>query len=163
MCPSADVVYGCDGPWWRSKKGLPGFSGVKLAHDTSVCAQYADVHKIEINAVDRFFFDVPGLIGSGGNSGFQAVNIAAQFGAKKILLIGFDMHIGNGVHWYGLNSWNMANNPQQNHLSKWRDAFNDQAAVLKKMGIEVANASEDSAIRCFPIRSIEEVAEEWGL
>lgn len=161
LCPTADVVYGCDGPWWRSRHGLPDFPGAKLAHDTAVCAMYRDVHKIEIDDVDRFLFAVPGRIGSGGNSGFQALNIAAQFGARKILLVGFDMHTGAGVHWYGMNTWNMANNPGDPQLMKWRSAFASQAVVLRKMGVEVVNASPDSAIRCFPIRSVEETMEEW--
>lgn len=126
-----------------------------------MCATYRDVHKIEILDVDRFFFDAPGVIGSGANSGFQAVNIAAQFGARRIILVGFDMHTANGVHWYGPNNWNMANNPQDVHLMRWKDAFAKQAPVLARMGIEVVNTSLDSALRCFPIRDLNEVVEEW--
>jgi hypothetical protein len=64
----ADVAYGCDGSWWKLRRGLPGFAGTKLAHDTDVCARYRDVHKIEVQGHDRMLFDDPGVIGSGGNS-----------------------------------------------------------------------------------------------
>jgi hypothetical protein len=52
-----------------------------------------------------------GVVGGGGNSGFQAVNLAAQFGASRIILIGFDMTDRGGKHWYGRNHWPMSNNP----------------------------------------------------
>lgn len=157
------MVYGCDGPWWRSRKGLPEFSGVKLAHDTAVCAAYADVHKIEIIDQDRLFFDNAGLIGSGGNSGFQAINLAAQFGATRILLVGFDMHTGSGLHWYGRNTWHAANNPTPPNLMRWRDTFGREAPKLRAMGIEVVNASPDSALICFEHKTIEQALEAWDL
>ena len=43
-------------------------------------------------------------IGGGGNSGFQALNLALQWGARKIILVGFDLTDENGLHWYGRNS-----------------------------------------------------------
>jgi hypothetical protein len=142
---------------------LPEFTGIKLAHDTSVCVGYRDVNKIEIQDHDRFLLDQPGVIGSGGNSGFQAVNIAAQFGASRILLIGFDMHSGSGLHWYGRNAWRGANNPAATNLMRWRDAFTSQAQVIRRYGIEVVNASPDSAVRCFQMSSIEETLKAWAL
>ncbi len=108
-------------------------------------------------------FDRPGIVGSGGNSGFQALNLAAQFGASRVLLIGFDMHVGNGVHWYGPNKWHAANNPANSNLMRWRDAFTTQAPKLERMGIEVVNASPDSALRCFKIQTVEEILQQWGL
>lgn len=157
------MVYGCDGPWWEKSEGLPKFNGTKLAHDTGVCANYRDVHKIEVVDHARMLFEEPGTIGSGGNSGFQAINIAAQFGATRILLIGFDMHAANGVHWYGKNAWRNANNPMDHNYVRWRDALAKQAGVLKAMGIEVINASPDSALVCFERRSVEETLRAWSL
>lgn len=157
------MVYGCDGPWWRSRKGLPEFSGVKLAHDPAVCADYRDVHRVGILEQDRMLFEDAGVVGSGGNSGFQALNLAAQFGATRILLIGFDMHTGAGLHWYGRNAWHAANNPKDGLLMRWRDAFTTQAPLLTAMGIEVINASPDSAMRCFPYKPLEQAIEDWNL
>lgn len=163
LAPWADVVYGCDAPWWKSKRGLPGFAGVKLAHDTEICATYRDVHKIEVEDHDLLLFDKPGVVGSGGNSGFQALNIAAQFGATRILLIGFDMHASDGVHWYGRNVWRDANNPAHRHYAHWRDAFTRQAGVLARMGVEVVNGSSDSALLCFEKRDVSATLQAWGL
>jgi hypothetical protein len=140
---------------------LVGFTGLKLAHDTGVCSTFRDIHKVEIRDEDRFLFDEPGTVGSGGNSGFQAVNIAAQFGATRIMLIGFDMHSGGGLHWYGRNRWHSANNPSNANLMHWRDVFTAQAPHLKARGIEVVNASPDSALVCFERGSIEDTLAAW--
>lgn len=165
LAPWADAVYGCDGPWWHHwlKTGAKDFGGLKLAHDTGVCASFRDVHKIEVRDHDKLLFAEPGVIGSGGNSGFQALNIAAQFGARRILLVGFDMHGANGVHWYGRNTWRNANNPGDSNYVRWRAAFATQAPVLAAMGIEVVNASAESALTCFPATTIEETLAAWHL
>lgn len=121
------------------------------------------MHKVEVSNHDKFEFVRPSVIGSGGNSGFQALNLAAQFGATKILLIGFDMHIAAGVHWYGCNAWHGANNPNMPLLMRWRNAFTAQAKVLEAMGIDVVNASADSALKCFRHAQIDQALNEWGL
>lgn len=163
LCPWAEVVYGCDGPWWRNNNGLPGFAGIKLAHDTAVCATYRDLHKIEIDECDRLLFDEPGRVGSGGNSGFQAINLAAQFGARRILLIGFDFHGASGLHWYGPNVGRGMRNPKDTNFARWRAALASQAGTLARMGIEVVNASRGSALTCFDTASIDGALATWGL
>ena len=154
--PWADAVYGCDGPWWKSRNGLPDFHGLKLAHDTSVCIAYRDVHKIEVVDHDQMLFDEPGVVGSGGNSGFQAINLAVQFGARRILLAGFDMHGAGGVHWYGRNRWKDATNPDDVRYVRWRKVLGVQAKVLARMGIEVVNVSPSSALTCFPHQPLDQ-------
>lgn len=108
-------------------------------------------------------FDEPGYIGAGGNSGFQALNIAVQFGVMRVLLIGFDMHAAQGVHWYGPNVGRNMNNPLDHNYVRWRHAFNKQARVLRGMGIDVVNASPNSALVCFENKSIEQALAGWGL
>jgi hypothetical protein len=133
LCPWANAVYGCDAAWWR---------------------------KIKDNALDRIIVDEPGVIGSGRNSGFQAVNIAVQFGAMRILLIGFDMQ---GQHFYGRNNWAMCSNPDEWNFSKWRRAFAAGAADLKALGVDVVNCSMASTLACFRKASVDQVISEWHL
>lgn len=94
----------------------------------------------------------------GGNSGFQALNLAVQFGAKKVILVGFDMRIDRGVHWHGRHPGHL-NNPREANFVKWREAFNESAPTLADMGVTVINASPVSALTAFPILSFEEALE----
>lgn len=161
LCPWADVVYGCDGHWWRYRLGLPQFKGLKLRWADNNCPDYPDVHGFTIkdNTLDRLLLDEPGVIGSGRNSGFQALNIALQFGARRILLVGFDMA---GEHFYGRNNWAMARNPDEYNFQKWRAAFSLAARDLQQMGIEVVNVSTQSALKCFPKMPLDRALQSWA-
>jgi hypothetical protein len=162
LAPWADVVYGCDAPWWRSVRGLPTFGGLKLAYDKSACGEYG-LRQITIpNAKgDDLLFNDPGVIGSGGNSGFQALNIVAQFGAARILLIGFDVSGRSGAHWYGRNNWMGANNPTEDNFHRWRRAFIFGARRLEQLGVEVVNCSAFSEMTCFPRGTVAATLERW--
>lgn len=154
LCPWADVVYGCDAAWWKHRRGLPEFNGLKITWAGNSFPEYPHIAGVKIahGKRDKYTDDLvldPGSIGGGGNSGFQALNLAVHFGAKRILLIGFDMHGNNGAHWYGRNHWPMANNPAESNFKRWIAAFNGAAPVLERMGIEVVNANPMSALKCF--------------
>jgi hypothetical protein len=108
-------------------------------------------------------FDEVGTVGAGGNSGFQALNLAAQFGAKRILLVGFDASVRGGQHWYGRNNWNGANNPDENLCDRWRKAFDGAAIDLANRGIEVINTALWSQLNRFKKMSIEHALQAWQL
>jgi len=166
LCPWADVVYGCDAAWWKNSQGLPEYKGLKVAFDRRLQGQFPDIKFVEIDAekkVDRILVERPGLIGSGGNSGFQAVNLAVQFGASRILLVGFDLHDRGGVHWYGRASGMGRNNPDENNFRRWRAAFAASVPDFDANGVEVVNATPHSSLTCFKRQSIEATLQEWGL
>lgn len=161
LAPWADVVYGCDGPWWRSVQGLMSFKGLKLAYEPTVCGSEYGIQCVLIPdpKCNAFLFDKVGTVGAGRNSGFQAVNLAAQFGATRIILLGFDMQGETGAHWYGRNNWMQANNPDQYSYHNWRKAFEAAAPALKQRGVEVINASRETALTCFRRMSIADALE----
>ncbi len=98
--------------------------------------------------VNELLFDHLGEIGWGGNSGFHALNLAIQFGAKKIVLVGFDMQITKGVHWHGKHPAGLTN-PTQSSVDKWRVRLDAQAPVLEALGIMVLIGSPGSALTAF--------------
>jgi hypothetical protein len=160
-----DVIYGCDRPWWHYKLGMPDFKGLRIAYDPALSEQYPQINLIKISLYeDRVLLDKPGVIASGGNSGFQALNLAVQFGARQIALVGFDMHDRSGLHWYGRNEWTLANNPNENNFNRWRKAFALTAPILSNMGIDVANATRHSECKAFRfVPSVEVALQEWKI
>jgi hypothetical protein len=162
LCPWAEIVYGCDGPWWAHKKGLPEFKGIKISQDAKICSTFNLNHLTVRVTTNKLLLDEPGTVGSGGNSGFQALNLAAQFGATGMLLIGYDMQ-GDGAHWYGRNKWNQSSNPIEENYQRWRRAFAAVAPDLQRACIDVVNASPASALTCFRKTSIEAALAGWGL
>lgn len=156
------MVYGCDAPWWKHRHGLPEFKGLKVCYADSRLNGYPDIRRIEIEKTnDRILLGKIGRVGGGGNSGFHAVNLVVQFGARRILLVGFDMTDRGGVHWYGRNSWPMANNPMQSNFVRWLAAFEAAAPTLAAIGVEIVNCSPTSAMKTFPRRSIADALKGW--
>jgi hypothetical protein len=164
LAPFADVVYGCDAPWWRSVRGLPDFKGLKLAYDEAVCSEFG-LKRVDIpdKYSNELLLGDVGKVGAAGNSGFQALNLTVQFGAKRILLVGFEASVRSGDHWYGRNNWNGANNPDDRLCERWRKALDNAATVLSSLGIDVINTAPFSQAMKFKKMTIQDALRVWGL
>lgn len=150
------MLYGCDGDWWKLHNGVPEFKGIKITNDARTCVVFSAIHKIEVKQGEhRLLVEHPGQIGDGGNSGFQALNIAVQFGVTRIVLVGFDMRLDRGAHWHGKHPRGL-NNPNDVIVMQWRRRLNAAADDLASLGVEVLNASPISALTAFPIVSLAE-------
>ena len=33
LCPWADMLYACDGTWWKKRNGVPEFTGLRVSQD----------------------------------------------------------------------------------------------------------------------------------
>lgn len=96
-----------------------------------------------------------GIIGWGGNGGFQALNLAAQFLPAKVVLVGYDMRIDLGMHWHGPHP-NGQNNPMAKNIERWRRAIDGASETFAALGIPVINCSKVSALRNYPRMTFEE-------
>jgi len=103
---------------------------------------------------DKLLVGEFGQLGWGGNSGFQALNLAVQFGANPVILVGYDMRLDHGVHWHGAHD-NGLNNPTKGNVERWRRAVDGAAAVISALGIKVVNASPISALAAYPKMDLE--------
>jgi len=168
LCPWADILYSCDMEWWAMRmKDAKKFAGIKLGiNDTDNPYKAPGIHKLTIKKhlnrwVREFLMETPGTIGSGGNSGFQMINLLAQFGADRIALIGFDMHTKGGTHWHGLHE-SPLRNPDQVRFSIWRETMEAAVPQIAALGIDVVNCSMDSALTGFRKMPFDEMLEAWG-
>jgi len=164
LCPWAEILYGCDKAWWDHHRGLPDFAGLRLCHDGTACQYYKGLQRIWIDnpAGDELLFDRPTYLGAGGTSAFQAMNLALQFGATGILLVGVDCTLEHGEHWFGRYPSPM-NNPAQSNVVRWKKAFDGAAYGLRKRGIDVVNCSPISALVNYPKMTIPEALARWQL
>lgn len=157
------MLYGCDGTWWRQRDGVPEFKGLKLSQDATTCAKFLDVHKVTVERdVHQILLETPGLIGSGQNGGFQALNLAVQFGARRVILVAFDMCFSRDgkVHWHGRHGDGLSN-PRERTLQGWREKLDGVAKQLRAMGVEVVNASPVSALTAYPKMTLPEALDRF--
>jgi hypothetical protein len=143
------------------RAGLPEFRGLRLTQDAGAAAAFPGLHKVEVvRKCASILTDVPGLVGSGsasggGNSGFQMLDLAVQFGSPEVYLVGFDMRCDRGLHWHGRHPRGM-NNPAEHLMSNWRRALDDAAGRLTELGVRVYNCSPVSWLTAYPYRDLKE-------
>lgn len=96
----------------------------------------------------------PSVINFGSNSGFQAINLAIAFGAKRIVLVGFDMTASNGgTHFFGNHPKGLIQNA---NYERFIPAF-ERAAKKLPSDIKIINCTPNSALRCFPTADLTDV------
>jgi hypothetical protein len=149
LAPWADFLYGCDRGWWIENRGVPKFKRLKATASPSVNKVYPDVRLIQLVAKAEILTGETGRIGcglrtGGGFSGFHAINLAIQFGAKRIVLVGFDMTLAHGPHWHNDIGTHRRND---RGMAECRDAFDGCAWQFEKLGVEVINATPNSALK----------------
>lgn len=162
LMPFADVLYACDEKWWDVHGGCQGFRGEKWSSHGDESGPSAPQNS-KTSAADRYGlrlvrgWDREGFsldsryIHYGSNSGFQAINLAILFGAKRILLVGFDMTAHSGKkHFFGDHPAGLINNA---NYERFIPQF-ERAAKLLPDGIEVINCTKGSSLRCFPMMEL---------
>jgi hypothetical protein len=146
--PFADVLYACDWRWWheyigavRARFGGELWTCSDQARDQFGCYWIRGAHG------DGLHTD-PDTILHGMNSGHQAVNLAVVFGARRILLLGYDLQrTGGKSHWHGDHPKTLGN---ARCLAQWIKGFKQQALHARLRGIEIVNCSRATALECFP-------------
>lgn len=141
--PWADLLYAADGPWWHHHNGAPEFKGQKWTQDEFAAQQYGLNH-VFCKYQPSISHD-SSVIHAGFNSGFQALNLVYLMGVKRAILLGYDMKLGHRgrKHWFG-------DHPQPLNkifdVAKWRRSMDKAAHRYKDAGLDVINASRDTAL-----------------
>lgn len=152
LAPWADLLYGIDPGWWIANQGAREFKGMKASPSPTACRVYG-LRKVRLRPRAELLTKEIGVIGcglrsGGGFAGFQAINLAYQFGSRRHILVGFDMTIANGAHWH--KDYRGVGKPDAARTERWRKALDGAAENFGAMGLEVLNASAGSALRKYP-------------
>lgn len=181
--PFADFCYFMDGKWfeWNQAK-LVHFSGVKITSDES----YKDLSWVKFlkpkgNRLG-LSIDDPGEICRGTNSGYGAIDIAVKLGGKRIVLLGYDMRPVSddpamdariratleeeSPSFEGLRFTHNYHARHQRkvdpiiykntYMAKGK-GFDSLIAPALELGVEILNATPNSALKDFPIIDLKDV------
>lgn len=90
------------------------------------------------------------ILGWNTNTGAAAINLALILGAKRVFLLGFDMHLSKD----GRPNWHNGglDKPSEGTLKTFIDGFKKIALDLEKVfpGRKIINVTDDSSLNCFP-------------
>jgi len=145
--PWAPVLYAPDAKWWgwhgAAAAALPAM-GYTLSPE--VAAQYPHVACLDFAHEPGISWD-RGRIHTNGHGGAQAINLAAHFGPRRIVLLGYDMRpAADGRHHAG------AEHPDGSHVryEQWLSVYAELRRALMAQRIMLLNASRATAIREVP-------------
>jgi hypothetical protein len=148
--PWADVLYSGDLPWWDHyvhccKAGeWPEFRGERWTQSALATRRHG-IRWIRAESGEGLRSD---RIFTGGNSGYQALQLAVLFGSKRVILLGYDLKkTGGRGHWH-LDHPREMGNGTRHHV--WAQKFDRLAPMLSAAGVEVCNATRETAIRLIP-------------
>ena len=159
LSPLADILYACDARWWIWHKLVGGFLGVRigLAWDGVAGKIYPqwnsenminNIHLLASTGDAGLETEDSRGLRTGGNSGYQAINLAVHLGAKRIVLLGYDMKPDDGKHhWFGSHPYDVPAPPYE----KFLELFATLVDPLKELEVEVVNCTPDSALDVFPV------------
>lgn len=148
-CWFADVLFSSDAKWWDHNSGVPTFDGSKVSRN---CLGRYEVDYLRETGAEGYD-PTPGTIRHGSNSGHQAVHLAAQLGASRIIIVGMDFSDdGARDHWFGYHVGNM---DMHSDVVEWRRKFRILTDALAIEEVAVVNASLSSTIKWLPQTSLE--------
>jgi hypothetical protein len=155
--PWVDAVWFGDCRWYDwNKTALHQFGGLKV----TCCPKLAQNPVIGIKAVQRSRKST-GIdpnrdkISWNRHTGGSALNLAVHFGARRILLLGYDMKLGkDGSHWWHTKH---KSQPRDNiYKTRFLPAYTTMATDLERLRVEVINAGPDSDMEVFPRMTLAE-------
>lgn len=151
LAPWADVLYACDAKWWKAWPETASFAGPKYGLERVRGRE--DVTVLRQAGKDGLSEDRAALA-TGQNSGYQAINLAVHFGAKKIVLLGFDMKPSpdGAFRWHGAHRYGNTAPPFAQFLPRFKSLVDP----LQRMGVSVVNCSRVTVLDVFPQMSIDE-------
>ena len=161
ICPSADVCYFADSKWWgwhKDKPDFKSFAGQKCSikgAGASITDESVHMLRNMHHPHNRYGLSLdPGMLATGWNSGYQALNMAILAGANRIILLGFDAHVpeaGEPTHWFGDHPKREPDHAFRHYVR----AFAAAAQQIRAAGVRVINCSPRSAIEVFERMPIE--------
>lgn len=146
LAPWADVLYACDAKWWDYHNGVTMFPGLKFSLEKKA-DRWLGVQVLE-RSNDRGLDLSPARLCTGMNSGYQAINLAVHLGARRILLLGYDMQVqGKRSHFFGDHPKGLQRSAAYEQCC---ERFASLVEPLKSLGVSVINCSRQSALKAFP-------------
>lgn len=161
-CLWADAHYFADHRWYRWHKDKELFAefrgerySIENANSTIEDASIKVLKNLSVvgGTMGRLSDDPTGLYTGCGNGGYQAIELGILKGGIRIVLVGYDLKpdAEGRHHWHVEHPVTMDGGIYR----FWREEYGRMAPTAKARGIEIWNASADTALEHFPRVSLE--------
>jgi len=150
----ADVLYWTDVrfyTWYKNE--IDNYKGLKFALKAS--GQYTNDIKVLKKGKTYGLETDTQTLAHGNNSGYAAINLAYHLGARRIVLLGFDM-MSNGKDSHFHDGYPTRAPDDKMYQDKFIPGFDQLKTELNSSGVTVMNASPYSKLTIFPKITIEQ-------
>ncbi len=153
--PEADVVCWNDVRWYQwNRREVDVHTGLKITWDLATTKDVKANLMRKRPSPPHLSIDPTAITAT--NTGQGAINVAFHFGVKRIVLLGFDMRVINGRNnWHAYHKGGGPAATAYSHI--FGPAIAKAGAICEKKGIEIINATEMTALRCFPVIPLRKV------
>lgn len=136
LAPWCDVIYAGDYQWWKANARHIEIPAERFSHQSRATEFGCE------------FF----IRGTGLNSGLAGIHLAEYFGAKRIVLLGYDCQpTGGRNHWHEDHA--TLNNPNEISYRIWLKQFRNVDPGLKR---KIVNCSRETALTGFSRARLED-------
>jgi len=156
------VFFGDGGFFLQHQERLAKFHGLKV----SCSPKTNDLSWVKYLSRDKGrslgISSNPKMVSWNGNSGAAAISVAVHAGAKRVILLGFDMKVSDthNQHWhdlYGRGTIDDERRRRKMPFHRHLRGFPEIAKDARRMGVEILNCCLDSAIECFRKVTVQEL------
>jgi len=159
-----DILFFGDCSWYLVHRlRLSQWDGIKVTCcDRFANRQKKDMEGIKYLAKDRRHFGISensSMVAWNGNSGAAAISLAFHLGVKRVILLGFDMRLGENQisHWHGSHQQPGEKRKRPLPFEKHLRCFLQISKDAERLGLEILNANPGSMIDEFPKVALEEI------
>lgn len=161
LAPWADVLYFTDSSWYEQHREIvAAWPGLVVSMSRTAKREMPDkVKRVKGQGDPAFGANFPPLgspvIQQGRSSGHTAVSLAIAIGAMDVILLGFDMRVVDGREHHHAEYTNERDLDQ--YARDFVPAFAGWNAAALKVGVTIRNATPSSALREFPMTTLDAV------
>lgn len=162
IAPWADILFFWDCGFWTTwLSDIRAFNGLRV----TACERHRDSQELHVLRRDLDQCGIgtdPSVIRFNKSSGACAIELARHLGAKRIVLVGFDMRQVGRRHNFHNDYPNPTKRPDHDKYAAMLEVFPQIATDLAAQEIECINATPGSAITQFPVMTLDEALAQEG-
>lgn len=165
-----DIIFFGDNKFFMTHQvGLTKHPGLKVTCNSKTNSRCRDIHYLlHDRKHPKGISTGPKYVSWNTNSGAAAISMAVYLGVRRIILLGFDMRTNaHGQHWHNaykgmrpMTKKGKVMSPKRLPFDRHLRGFPLIARDAKKLGIEIVNASPNSAIKEFSKCTVQEALVE---
>jgi hypothetical protein len=144
--PWADVLFAGDASWWTRRRETPDtqLPALKFALQWTALAARPSVHVLNYTG-QLGIEDQPTAVRTGRHSGYAAINVAVHLGARRIILLGYDLQPSatGANHVFGDHP---GREGRALNYDAWLAAYQGLTDALASRGVAVINATRKTAL-----------------